>query len=165
MAVSPDAARSLITELYFMGRAIRAALSHSEEGHLLPGGVGVLGTLEARGRCRQVDLALDLCISPSTLSRQVAELVNSGDIARHADPSDGRATLIEITDQGRDLLRRIRVSRARGLQAALADWSEDEAEQATVVVQKLRNSLAAVAHHTAVGGSEPVSTESQEVDV
>ncbi|MGQ4615806.1 MarR family transcriptional regulator [Nocardia sp. R7R-8] len=165
MAVSPDAARSLIVELYYMGRSIRAALAHGEEGHLLPGGVGVLGCLDARGRCRQVDLAADLCISPSTLSRQVAELVSSGDIARHADPSDGRATLIEITDQGRDLLRRIRVSRARGLQAALADWSEDEAEQAAMVVRKLRNSLAAVAHHTAVVGSEPVSAESQEVDV
>ncbi|WP_433677824.1 MarR family winged helix-turn-helix transcriptional regulator [Nocardia sp. CA-119907] len=165
MAVSPDTAQSLIKELYLMGRAIRAALSHPEEGHLLPGGVGVLGSLEARGRCRQVDLAVDLCISPSTLSRHVAELVSSGDIARHADPSDGRATLIQITDQGRDLLRRIRVSRARGLQAALADWSEDEAEQAAMVVQKLRNSLAAVAHHSTVGENEPVSTESQEVDV
>ncbi len=165
MAVSPDTAQRLITELYFMGRAIRAALSHPEEGHLLPGGVGVLGSLEIRGRCRQVDLAADLCISPSTLSRHVAELVGSGDIARHADPSDGRATLIQITEQGRDLLRRVRASRARGLQAALADWSEDEAEQAAVVVQKLRNSLAAVAHHTAAGERGPVSTESQEVDV
>ncbi|MEV5832599.1 MarR family transcriptional regulator [Nocardia sp. NPDC052112] len=165
MAVSPDTAQSLIKELYFMGRAIRAALSHPEEGQLLPGGVGVLGSLEAKGRCRQVDLAVDLCISPSTLSRHVAELVSAGDIARHADPRDGRATLIEITDQGRDLLRRVRVSRARGLQAALADWSEDEAEQAALVVQKLRNSLATVAHHTAVGECGPVSTESQEVDV
>ncbi|WP_062987493.1 MarR family winged helix-turn-helix transcriptional regulator [Nocardia anaemiae] len=165
MAVSPDAAQSLIKELYFMGRAIRAALAHPEEGHLLPGGVGVLGSLEARGGCRQVDLAADLCISPSTLSRHVADLVSSGHIARHADPRDGRATLIQITDQGRDLLRRIRVSRARGLQAALADWSEEEAEQAAMFVQKLRNSLAAVAHHTGVCEGEPVATESQEVDV
>lgn len=165
MAVSPDTAQGLIRELYFMGRAIRAALSHPEEGDMLPGGVGVLGSLEARGPCRQVDLAADLCISQSTLSRHVAELVNSGNIARHADPSDGRATLIRITDEGRDLLRRVRVSRARGLQAALATWSEGEAEQATAVVQKLRNSLAAAAHHTTVGERRPMSTESQEVDV
>ncbi|WP_330254634.1 MarR family transcriptional regulator [Nocardia sp. NBC_00565] len=165
MAVSSNTAQSLIKELYFMGRAIRAALSHPEEGHLLPGGIGVLGSLEAKGPCRQVDLAVDLCISPSTLSRHVAELVSSGDIARHADPSDGRATLIQITDEGRDLLRRVQVSRSHGLQAALADWSEDEAEQAAMVVQKLRKSLAAVAHHTTVGECQPVSTESQEVDV
>ncbi|NNH69562.1 winged helix-turn-helix transcriptional regulator [Nocardia uniformis] len=165
MAVSPDTAQSLIKELFFMGRAIRAALSHPEEGDLLPGGIGVLGSLEARGPCRQVDLAADLCISQSTLSRHVAELVSSGNIARHADPDDGRATLIQITADGSALLRCVRVSRARALQAALANWSEVEAEQAATVVQKLRNSLAAVAHHTAVGERRPVSTESQESDV
>ncbi|MFI6867693.1 MarR family winged helix-turn-helix transcriptional regulator [Nocardia sp. NPDC050406] len=165
MGVSPDSAQGLIKELYFMGRAIRAALSHPEEGDLLPGGAGVLGSLEAKGPCRQVDLAGELCISQSTLSRHVAELVSSGNVVRQADPSDGRATLVQITDQGRDLLRRIRVSRARGLQAALAHWTESEAEQATEVVRKLRNSLAAAAHHSAVGERRPVSTESQEVDV
>lgn len=165
MAVSPDTAQGLIRELYYMGRAIRAALAHPEEGDLLPGGVGVLGSLEARGPSRQVDLAADLCISQSTLSRHVAELVNSGNIARHADPLDGRATLISVTDQGRDLLRRVRESRARGLREALAEWTEAEAEQATAVVQKLRNSLAAAPHRTGVGEHRPDSTESQEVDV
>ncbi|GEM30537.1 hypothetical protein NN3_15440 [Nocardia neocaledoniensis NBRC 108232] len=165
MAVSPDTAQGLIRELYYMGRAIRAALSHPDEGDLLPGGVGVLGSLEARGPSRQVDLAADLCISQSTLSRHVAELVNSGNIARHADPLDGRATLISITDQGSDLLLRVRESRARGLRAALSEWTEAEAEQATAVVQKLRNSLAAAPHHTAVAERRPVTTESQEVDV
>ncbi|MET9211685.1 MULTISPECIES: MarR family winged helix-turn-helix transcriptional regulator [unclassified Nocardia] len=165
MAVSPDTARGLIRELYYMGRAIRAALAHPDEGDLLPGGVGVLGSLEARGPSRQVDLAADLCISQSTLSRHVAELVSSGNIARHADPLDGRVTLIRITDQGSDLLRRVRESRARGLQAALADWTEVEAEHAIAVVQKLRNSLAAAPPHIAVGERRPESTESQEVDV
>ncbi|WP_410872062.1 MarR family winged helix-turn-helix transcriptional regulator [Nocardia sp. A7] len=165
MAVSLDKAQSLIRELYFVSRAFRAALSHLDEEDLLPGGVGVLGSLEARGPCRQVDLAVDLCISPSTLSRHVAELVRSGNIARHADPSDGRATLIQITDEGRVLLRRVRISRAQGLQTALAEWHEDEAEQATSVVRKLRKTLAAVAPHTAVGARRPDSTESQEVDV
>ncbi|MEV0433292.1 MarR family transcriptional regulator [Nocardia sp. NPDC050413] len=163
MAVSPDAAQGLIRELFLMGRAIRAALSHPEEGDLLPGGVGVLGSLDARGPCRQVDLAADLCISQSTLSRHVAELVNSGNIARRADPLDGRATLIHITDKGRDLLWRVRESRARGLRDALADWTEGEAEQATAVVHKLRDSLASAAHHT--GERRTVSSESQEVDV
>ncbi|MEV6661519.1 MarR family winged helix-turn-helix transcriptional regulator [Nocardia fluminea] len=165
MAVSPDAAQGLIRELFFVGRAIRSALSHPEEGDLLPGGIGVLGSLEAKGPCRQVELAGELCISQSTLSRHVAELVSSGNIARRADPSDGRASLVHVTDQGRDLLRRVRETRALGLQAALADWSEAEAEQATAVVQKLRNSLAAFAHHTVASEQRPVSTESQEADV
>ncbi|MGV9818082.1 MarR family winged helix-turn-helix transcriptional regulator [Nocardia xishanensis] len=165
MAVSPDTAQSLIKELYLIGRAIRITLLHPEEGQLLPGGVGVLGTLETRGPCRQVDLAVDLCISASALSRHVTELVGAGYISRHADPSDGRATLIQVTDAGRDLLGRVRASRARGLQTVLADWSEDDAELACESVRKLRNSLAAHAQRAATTEPQPVSTESQGVDV
>ncbi|TQM32055.1 MarR family winged helix-turn-helix transcriptional regulator [Nocardia bhagyanarayanae] len=165
MPVSPDTAQSLIKELYLIGRAIRIALLHPEEGQLLPGGIGVLGTLESKGPCRQVDLAVDLCISASALSRHVTELVGAGYISRHADPSDGRATLIRVTDEGRDLLGRVRASRARGLQTALADWSEDEAEQACESVRKLRNSLATHAQHAGTAHPQPVSKESQGADV
>ncbi|WP_159926712.1 MULTISPECIES: MarR family winged helix-turn-helix transcriptional regulator [Nocardia] len=165
MAVSPDTAQSLIRELYLMGRAIRIALAHPEEGQLLPGGIGVLGALESKGSSRQGDLAADLCISPSALSRHITELVGADYISRHADPTDGRATLVRVTDKGRDLLHRVRASRARGLQNVLADWSEDDAEQACLAVQKLRGALTTHAHSTPVGAHQPVSKESQEVDV
>ncbi|WP_054812978.1 MarR family winged helix-turn-helix transcriptional regulator [Nocardia arizonensis] len=148
MAVSPDTAQDLIKELYLMGRAMRFVLLHPEEGQLLPGGVGVLGTLETKGPCRQVDLAVDLCISPSALSRHVTELVAEGYISRHADPVDGRASLIHITGEGVELLRRVRNSRARGLQSALADWSEDDAEHAYLAIQRLRTALTAHAHQS-----------------
>jgi len=164
MAVSADTAESLIKELYLMGRAIRLTLLHPEEGDLLPGGVAVLGTLESRGPGRQGDLAADMCMSPSALSRHVAELVGAGYIGRRVDPSDGRASLVHVTDEGRDLLQRVRITRARALQAVLAEWSDDEAEQACDVVQKLRNSLAAHAQRVA-NGQQQVSKESQEVDV
>ncbi|MCU1644395.1 MAG: putative transcriptional regulator [Nocardia sp.] len=148
MSVSPDTAQGLIKELYLMGRAIRIALQHPEERQLLPGGTGILGTLEVRGPCRQVDLVEELVIGPSALSRHVTELVSAGYIRRHSDPGDRRASLIVVTETGRELLGRIRLSRSRRLQSALDAWTEAEAEQARVLIQKLRNSLAAHAHRT-----------------
>ncbi|MEV0685475.1 MarR family winged helix-turn-helix transcriptional regulator [Nocardia sp. NPDC050378] len=165
MVVSASTAEGLIKEIYLVGRATRFALPHPEEGELLPGGVAVLGLLEAKGPRRQGDLSPDLCISPSVLSRQVADLVGSGLVSRHADPSDGRACVLRITDKGRDLLLRVRLSRARGLQAVLADWSEDEAEHARAAIQKLTNALTAHAHHTAASHDRPISAESQETHV
>ncbi|MEV0245123.1 MarR family winged helix-turn-helix transcriptional regulator [Nocardia sp. NPDC050712] len=164
MAVSADTAEGLVRELYLVGRAMRLALLHPEEGELLPGGVAVLGLLEAKGPNRQGDLAAQLCISPSVLSRQVAELVGSGYISRHADPNDGRANVIQVTEAGRDLLHRVRLSRAQELQAVLTDWSEDEAEQARAAVQKLKNALTTHVHHTGAS-HRPVPGESQEVNV
>ncbi|MBF6214723.1 MarR family transcriptional regulator [Nocardia puris] len=160
MGVSGETAEGLIKELYLIGRAIRATLLHPEEGEMLPGGVGVLGTVEVRGPCRQVDLAGELCISASVLSRHVAELVAAGYLARDADPEDGRATLIHVTDAGRALLRRVRASRARGLQAALDGWSDEDAAAARDSVRELRNSLAAHAHRDA---ERPAATRNREV--
>ncbi|NEW48095.1 MarR family winged helix-turn-helix transcriptional regulator [Nocardia cyriacigeorgica] len=163
MAVSPDTAQDLTRELYLMGRAIRAAIAHPEEGQLLSGAIGVLVVLEGAGLIRQVDLASHLCISPSALSRQVTELVTAGYISRRADPKDGRATLLEVTEEGHDLLRRVRASRARRLQAVLADWDESEAAQACAAIEKLRNALVARVQHAMA--DRPVIQESQEVDV
>ena len=60
---------------------------------------------------------------PSTISRQVAQLVRLGLVERTADPEDGRATLLTATDEGRRVFeenRRVRIERFAEM---LADWS------------------------------------------
>ncbi|HLS76990.1 MAG TPA: MarR family transcriptional regulator [Nocardia sp.] len=175
MPVSTETAQDLIKEFYLIGRAVRGALTHPDESLLLPGAIGVLGTLHARGSCRQGDLAGELCISPSALSRHVTELVAAGYITRSPDPSDGRATLVRVTDSGRALLERIQVSRAQGLQEVLTEWDEADAKRACAAMQKLRTSLAHYAqidnaqtehaHRSDAGVDKAAMTESQEVDV
>lgn len=164
MTVSSHTAQGLLRELYLIGRAIRVTLARPEEGHLLPGGIGVLVTLENTGPSRQVDLAAQLCITASALSRHVTELAAAGYITRDADPDDGRATLIHVTDQGRDLLQRIRESHATGLQDVLAEWSENDAEQARAAVHRLRTSLTEHAHRGHANAQLPVPEGSQDID-
>jgi len=48
---------------------------------------------------------------PSTISRQVAELVRRELVRREPDPSDGRASLLAITDAGREVCARVRTLR------------------------------------------------------
>lgn len=63
---------------------------------------------------------------PSTISRQVAELVRRGFVRREPDPSDGRASLLAITDAGREVCERLRVMRRDLLAAAVEGWSDAE---------------------------------------
>lgn len=141
MPVSSATTQNLLGELFLISRALRNTLAHSDAGRLLPGGLGVLTTLETAGPCRQVDLAADLRITPSALSRHITELAADGYISRQADPSDGRAALVQLTGTGQDLLHRVRAFHTRHLQATLNDWTEDDAEQAYRTVRRLRNSL------------------------
>lgn len=69
----------------------------------------------------------DLChADPSTVSRQVAELVRRGLVRREADPSDGRASLLAITDAGREAADRVRTRRRQLFAAAVGGWTDDE---------------------------------------
>ena len=54
------------------------------------------------------DLAAAEGIAPSTLTRLVTALEDSGYVRRFPDPSDARASTLAITPHGQDALERIR---------------------------------------------------------
>jgi len=69
----------------------------------------------------------ELChTDPSTISRQVAELARRELVRREPDPSDGRASLLAITDAGREVCERVRTLRRELLSAAVAGWTDAE---------------------------------------
>ncbi|MFI6313815.1 MarR family winged helix-turn-helix transcriptional regulator [Nocardia fusca] len=185
MGVPPDTAQGILDELFLISRALRRSLAQPEEGRLLPGGISVLVNLETAGPCRQVDLATQIGISASAMSRHITELVADGYVLRNTDPSDGRAIRVDVSPAGHELLARIRESRVRGLQEVLADWTVDDAEHAHQILHILRSRLIARdSRHAATDNQkhphssqsadtqrsvteehEPESKESQEIDV
>ena len=58
----------------------------------------MLKCLQTEGPLRAGALADCLQSDPSTVSRQVAALVKDGLLERRADPDDGRASLLVLTD-------------------------------------------------------------------
>src|SRR5690348_1074707 len=76
----------------------------AEAGGLSRGDMSVLGTLAVTGPQRAGMLALHLQVGAPVISRQVASLAAQGLVVRRADPDDGRAELVTLTDAGRDRL-------------------------------------------------------------
>ena len=72
----------------------------------------VLKCLQNEGPLRAGALADCIHSDPSTVSRQVAALVKDGLLERRADPDDGRASLLVLTD-GRDRRAAPRTTRRR----------------------------------------------------
>ena len=58
---------------------------------------GLLFQLVGTGPQRSSTLAETACVDPSTVSRQVAQLVKAGLVERQSDPEDGRASLLVAT--------------------------------------------------------------------
>jgi DNA-binding MarR family transcriptional regulator len=80
---------------------------------------------------------------PSTISRQVAELVRHGLVRREPDPSDGRASLLAITDAGREVCERVRTMRRELLATAVAGWTDSELGTLAVLLNRFNGALGA----------------------
>ena len=79
------------------------------------------------GEPRRVsEIAERVHLDISTVSRQVSALVAQGYVSRVADPRDGRAHMLTLTDAGRELLTTLRDRRNAWLGEVTSEWSEDD---------------------------------------
>jgi DNA-binding MarR family transcriptional regulator len=82
----------------------------------------LLFPLRFMGPMRVTDLAEVKQADPSTISRQVAQLVKAGLARREADPVDGRASRLAVTEAGLTACQRLHEARHALHSKALADW-------------------------------------------
>lgn len=86
----------------------------------------VLGKVIAEGPVRMRDLAEAVRMHPAALTRQVQALEAEGLVARSADPLDGRASMVEVTAEGRRAHRGFESASDGIMSEQLAGWSDAE---------------------------------------
>ena len=96
----------------------------------------LLSALIGTGPVRSNVLAEAVHSDPSTISRQVAALVKDGLIERMADPADGRASLLAVTAEGRELLESRHRQRSCSLARMLAHWSPADLRRFADLLEK-----------------------------
>ncbi|MEV5749505.1 MarR family transcriptional regulator [Actinoallomurus sp. NPDC052308] len=101
-----------------------------------------LSSLEALGPVRLGDLAAHEGVSAPTQSRLVASLEAQALLRRTPDVDDRRATLLEITPEGRSQLERLRTERSAFLVERLGTLSPEQ-RTALVAALDVLESLAA----------------------
>jgi DNA-binding MarR family transcriptional regulator len=101
-----------------LARLSRRLRRHEIAG-LTPTQLAALATVGKEGPMRLGDLAAVEGIAPSTLTRLVTALEESGYVRRCADPSDARASMLAITPHGLEVLERIRSESTLVLAASL----------------------------------------------
>ena len=115
--VSPqiDAARLRIA----LSRLARTVRRRNLAG-LTPTQLSALATVDQNGPLRLSDLAAAEGIAPSTLTRLVTALEESGYVERSAVPGDARASMLSITPGGRAVIDRVREESTMVLAGMLA---------------------------------------------
>ncbi|MBW0118051.1 MarR family winged helix-turn-helix transcriptional regulator [Pseudonocardia abyssalis] len=90
------------------------------------GSYAVLLAIARMAPVRLVDLAEEFGLDKSTMSRQVSALLELGLVERRPDPSDGRAFLLELGDEGRARLDEVSRARHEEWRSRLETWSTQD---------------------------------------
>jgi DNA-binding MarR family transcriptional regulator len=102
---------------------------------------GILCLIDDNGPQRLGQIAQAFNLDPSTITRQVQAVVRLGLARKETDPADRRASILELTEMGRDSVRTARAHRRRMLDLILADWTLAEREQFAAALTRFNDTV------------------------
>src|ERR1700736_122303 len=108
-----------------------------------PGHKLLLLELESSGPRTQAQLAAPSGYEPPTITMSVPQLEDAGFVGRRPAPTDGRATIVELTDNGRALLPKLKAAWRQVAQQTIAGLASTSFDELARVLADLAGSLSA----------------------
>lgn len=103
----------------------------------------LLNRLDLQGPMGVKALAAGMGIDSSTVTRQVAPLVDTGLVKRTSHPEDGRAVVLELSVRGLNRLEEVRSSRRELMSQVTDGWTEEERESFCTLLTRFNSALSA----------------------
>ncbi len=132
-----DSSESLSEIFWSVARQLRGASQETlAPWDITPAHLRALRTLGHHGAMRLSDLSGRLHIAPRSATEVVDALESRGLVGRRPDPGDRRATLVEMTEHGAEVMSAIRAARGNDAERAFGRLSPaDRAELARILGQ------------------------------
>lgn len=105
---------------------------------------GILCRLADEGPQRLGSLASAFGLDPSTITRQVQALEKAALVHRRADDDDRRASILDLTEEGRTVLEHTRRYRRERLQEIMDEWPVADREEFARLLGKMNESITAL---------------------
>lgn len=105
---------------------------------------GILCRLADEGAQRLGALASAFGLDPSTITRQVQALEKANLVHRRPDDDDRRASILDLTDEGREVLEHTRSYRRERLDEILRGWPESDRQELARLLTKANDSISAL---------------------
>jgi len=125
----------------YFGKIRRRMREQTEAGDLTPSQVSVLLRLENDGPATASSLARAEGMRPQSIVPVIAALEDAGLVAGASDPTDGRQTILSLTQACRTWLAQGRAARqdwlTRTLQARLSPKEQDKLAEALELLKRL----------------------------
>jgi DNA-binding MarR family transcriptional regulator len=130
-------------------RQMRARVARESGVDLTTASIGLLEHLDVAGAMRVSDIAECHCVDASTMTVRIQALQRDRLVKRRPDPTDGRASLVVISDEGRAAVGRLREAR-RGLLAEIfGELDPAEVERAARLLCRVEQHMIGTMHDEA----------------
>lgn len=122
-----------------IGRSREAARRRAEQSgvELSNPAAAILSALHTRGPMRSSVLAEAADTEPPLVSRELRSLVQRGFITNEADPTDGRARIVSITEKGRTAYERFRAATDDITARAFKGWSSEDIHTLSSLLKRM----------------------------
>ncbi|MET7290021.1 MarR family transcriptional regulator [Streptomyces sp. NPDC005573] len=101
----------------------------------------LLNRLDKEGPMGVKALASSMGIDSSTVTRQVAPLVDTGLVKRTSHPEDGRAVVLQLSPRGASRLEEVRASRRQLMAELTEEWGPEERAQFCSLLTRFNTAL------------------------
>jgi len=126
-----------ISLLWRRARSVSQQLSRQVHPDMEPAAYGLLTVIRREGPIRLTDLALNIGVGKPSVSRQIAFLESLGLVSKEADPLDGRAQAIRLTEKGEEKMHQVQDARRQVFRERLGEWPVEELQTLAEYVAKL----------------------------
>ena len=118
-------------------RSVSQQLSRQVHPDMEPAAYGLLAVIRREGPIRLTDLAQNIGVGKPSVSRQIAFLESIGLVSKEADPLDGRAQSIRLTEKGEEKMHQVQDARRQDFRERLGEWPVEELQTLAEYMAKL----------------------------
>jgi len=133
--------QQMVAAIFTVSAGLQQARKNKPEASKL----ALLQTLAMHGRCRPSELAIELGVHQSSITRQVQALEASGRVEVTVDPDDRRSCFVALTADGRDEVQHLMQVGFERFAAFVADWDAKEVRMLAHLLMKFEHSKATFA--------------------
>ena len=136
---APAGDESLSEALWSVARQLRELSAEAlAPWDITPAHLRALRVLNRHGTMRLSELSGWLHIAPRSTTEVVDALESRNLVRRRPDPGDRRATQVEVTEQGGDVLAAVRGARGTEAERAFGKLSESDRTELARILRQLR---------------------------
>jgi DNA-binding MarR family transcriptional regulator len=122
------------------GNLMQQVRASSGSGHT-PLEVELLRAIVEAGEIRASDLASQLFVTKTSISRYVNGMLDEGLLVQRRDPSDGRAMLLSVSPSGQREFEEREAARSAWLREICHDWTARDVTEITALLQRLNDGV------------------------